>query len=149
MDCLYIALFYLSGTQSALQWFASHSPIHTLTHTYRGRRATMQGAALPIRSNLGFRVLLKDTSAHAWEESGIEPPTLRLTLTHQSMSLSFHHCPCPFCPSPCSSLSFSLPQSLSPTHSYIHVYLSLLLSLHASSHPPPVPCADSEPVRHV
>ena len=62
MDCIYIAHFYTLGASKALYNFASHSPIHT--HTYRRRQAAMQGAALPIGSNLGFRALLKDTSAH-------------------------------------------------------------------------------------
>ena len=64
MDCIYIARFYTLAAPKALYNFASHSPIHTHTHTYRRRRAAMQGAALPIGSNVGFRVLLKDTSAH-------------------------------------------------------------------------------------
>ena len=36
----------------------------------------MEGAGLHIWSNLGFRVLLKDTSAHGLEESGIANLTI-------------------------------------------------------------------------
>ncbi|XP_062314959.1 nuclear receptor subfamily 4 group A member 1 [Osmerus eperlanus] len=61
--------------------FASHSPIHTLTHTYRRQRATMQGAGLPIGSNLGFRVLLKDTSAH--DLGGVGDRTANLAINRQ------------------------------------------------------------------
>ena len=64
MDCIYIAHFYTLALPKALYNFASHSPIHTHTHTYRRQRAAMQGAALPIGNNLGLRVLLKDTSVH-------------------------------------------------------------------------------------
>ncbi len=38
--------------------FASRSPIHTHTHSHT---AAIQGPGLPIGSNLGFSVLLKDT----------------------------------------------------------------------------------------
>ena len=79
MDCIYIACFYTLAAPKALYNFASHSLIHTHTHTSRRRRAAMQGVALPIGSNLGFRVLSRILQHMAWEESGIEPPTLRLT----------------------------------------------------------------------
>ena len=73
MDCIYIALFYLSGSQTFL---ASRSPIH------------LQGATLPIGRNLRFNVLLKDTLAHSVEELGqttnlaINTPPQLYPLTH-------------------------------------------------------------------
>ena len=57
-----MAHFCTLAAPKALYNVASHSPIHT--HTYRRQRAAMQGATLPIESNLGFRALLTDTSAH-------------------------------------------------------------------------------------
>ena len=45
------------------------------------RLQTMQGTNLLIGSNLGFRVLLKDSLTLPLEEPGIEPGTLRVLLT--------------------------------------------------------------------
>ena len=42
MDCFYIAHLYTLAAPKALYNFASHSPIHTHTQTYRRRRAAMQ-----------------------------------------------------------------------------------------------------------
>ena len=76
-------VFYLSRTQSALQlYFASRSPIHTHTHTHRRQRATMQGAGLPIGSNLGFRVLLKHTS-HTHCLGGVGGRTANLAISRR------------------------------------------------------------------
>ncbi len=68
MDCIYIVLFYLTG----------------------------QGASLHIGTNLGFSVLLKDTSTHGYsypcvEVSGIELPTWRLM--NDPLYLLGHSCP--------------------------------------------------------
>ena len=45
-----------------------------LTHTPHGKA---------IRSNLGFSILLKDTSTFRLEESGIKPPIFRLVNYHK------------------------------------------------------------------
>ena len=60
---LYNAFSTLAGLKALDNLPLIHPFILTLTHT-DGGGATMQGAGLPIGSNLGFRVLLKDTSAH-------------------------------------------------------------------------------------
>ena len=78
-------------TQSILN-FASHSPIHSLTHSPTntntdGDGAGMRGPGLSIKSNLGFSILLKDTLTHGLEESGIEPPTWQ----QSSLCLQYFH----------------------------------------------------------
>ena len=57
-----------------------HPFILTLTHT-DGSRAPVQGAGLPIGSNLGFRVLLKDTSSH--DLGGVGDRTANLAINRR------------------------------------------------------------------
>ena len=69
---LYCAFIDPMATK-ALYNIASHSPIHSLIHTPAAVSA-MQGDPAR-REQLGFGVLLKDTSTLGQVEPGIEPPS--------------------------------------------------------------------------
>ena len=81
---LYSAFLVLMTTQSSLQYSLTFTQSHTHSHS-----ASISSTLLFYEAhNLGFSILLKDTSAcrFFWEDWGLNFPTFRLEEDHSTPS---------------------------------------------------------------